>query len=89
MEPDGTGTQERVMRYLERVPPAEVLEAAGRYTDHPEARALALARIERARIAAEEANDGAAVDALISLRDMERAGEGPGGAEDDPAPPTA
>jgi hypothetical protein len=47
-ETGGTGTQERVMRYLERVPPAEVLKPAERYRDYPEARALALARIERA-----------------------------------------
>ena len=36
--------------------------------------ALALGRIERARIAAEEADDGEAVNVLLQLRDRELAG---------------
>jgi hypothetical protein len=73
----GEGVQDRVLAYLAAVDPAEVVEAAGRYPEYREPQALALGRIERARIAAEQANDAAAVDALIALADRERAaGEG-------------
>jgi hypothetical protein len=68
----GADTQARVIRYLEGVDPEEVVEAARRYDEYPESQALALGRIERARIAAEQADDGAAVDALLALRDLER-----------------
>ena len=71
---DGADTQSRVMRYLERVSPDEVMNAARRYDEYPEATALALARIERARIEAEEANDGEADEALIELSDVEKSG---------------
>ena len=67
-------TQARVIRYLEGVSAEAVTEAARRYGEHPPDRALALARIEQARVDAELANDGAAVDALIALRDREQAG---------------
>ena len=73
----GADTQSRVIRYLEGVAPDEVVEAARRYDEYPEAQALALGRIERARIAAEQANDAAAVDALLALRDREREGRTP------------
>ena len=66
--------QTRVLAYLEAVDPEEVERAARRHQGHGEAVALALGRIERARIAAEEADDGAAVDVLLQLRDREVAG---------------
>lgn len=71
-ESGGADTQARVIRYLEGVDPEEIVEAARRYDEYPESQALALGRIERARIAAEQADDGAAVDALLALRDLER-----------------
>lgn len=51
-----------------------VVQAARRYDEYPEAGVLGLGRIERARIAAEQADDGEAVDALLLLRDREREG---------------
>jgi hypothetical protein len=66
--------QERVVAYLEAVDPEEVTQAARRHQGHGEAVALALGRIERARIAAEGAGDGEAVDVLLQLRDRELAG---------------
>jgi hypothetical protein len=73
-EPGAADVQSRALAYLEGVPPEEVVEAARRYDEYKEATALALGRIERARIAAEQANDAEAVDLLIALRDRERAG---------------
>ena len=66
--------QGRVLAYLEAIEPEEVERAARRHQGHGEAVALALGRIERARIAAEEADDGEAVDVLLQLRDRELAG---------------
>jgi hypothetical protein len=74
---DEAGTadvQTRALRYLEGVSDEDVIAAARRFGEYPEAQALALGRIERARIAAEAANDGEAIDALLALRERERAG---------------
>jgi hypothetical protein len=64
--------QARALRYLEGVGPDAVTEAALRYDEYPPERALALARIEQARVDAELAGDAEAVDVLIALRDRER-----------------
>jgi hypothetical protein len=77
-EPVGRPAQQRVLAYLEGVSPDDVLRAARRFDEYDEARAIALGRIQMARAAAEEANDGEAVEVLISLADMEKAGDGPG-----------
>ncbi len=79
-EPGGRPAQERVLAYLEGVSRDDVLKAARRFGEYDEARAIALGRIQMARAAAEEANDGEAVEALISLADREKAGDGPGDA---------
>ena len=79
-EPGGRPAQERVLAYLEGVSDDDVLTAARRFDEYDEARALALGRIQMARVAAEEANDGEAVDVLIALAERERAGDGPGDA---------
>lgn len=68
--------QARALAYLEGVAPDDVRRAARRYAEHGEARALALGRTELARIAAENANDGAAVEALIDLHERELRGGG-------------
>jgi hypothetical protein len=70
----GSGVQERVLSYLEGVAPDDVRRAARRYAERGEDRALALGRTELARVAAERANDGEAVEALIELHERELRG---------------
>jgi hypothetical protein len=75
-EIEGTGAQARALAFLESVDADDVVKAARRFAEHGERRALALGRIQMARAAAEQANDGEAVEVLIALRDEELAGEG-------------
>ena len=62
--------------FVEGVSPDDVLKAARRFDEYGEAQAIALGRIQMARAAAEEANDGEAVEVLIGLADLEKAGDG-------------
>ena len=73
----GRSTEERVLAYLEGVSPDDVLKAARRFDEYREAQAVALGRIQMARAAAEEANDGEAVEVLIALADLEKGATGP------------
>ena len=77
-EPGGRPAEERVLAYLEGVSSDDVLKAARRFDEYGEAQAVALGRIQMARAAAEEANDGEAVEVLIALADLEKAGDGGG-----------
>lgn len=71
---EGPGVQERALAYLEAVAPEDVRRAARRHAEHGEDRALALGRTELARVAAEQANDGEAVEVLIDLHERELRG---------------